>query len=232
MVLTVAAYPWLISLPFLLYFYVRLGKSKPLNSEERLLAWTGVVLFILSVGLQSMEWFGITPAFLIPYASNIVYSLVLVGAITIALFVGRRTKKPQGSFAVERSESESAQIEETKLDLRSGIAAEMYSILKKFTDPLNHLDISHLIWSSKFEQSKATILGIEDYVVLRTFYDALEERNKYFAGRQGWNLQTLDPLNRKCVEALSQAYGKVTWLKIASDTDSLLSKARKSVGLL
>jgi len=89
------AWLWLISILFLLYFYVKLGKSKPLDSEERLLAWTGVILFILSVSLQSVEWLGITPAFLIPYTSNLVYLMVLVGAIVIALFVGRRTKRSQ-----------------------------------------------------------------------------------------------------------------------------------------
>jgi len=118
-----------------------------------------------------------------------------------------------------------------KRDFRSGVAAETYSILKKFTDPLHHYDISPLIWSGKTPESKAAILGKEDYLVLRSFYDALEERNSYFAGRQMWSLQTVEPLNRKCVETLSRAYSEVTWLRTASDTDSLLSSARKSVGL-
>jgi hypothetical protein len=117
-------------------------------------------------------------------------------------------------------------------DFRNGVAEEMYSVLKRFTDPLNNFNIDHLIWSSKAEQSKATILGTDDYVVLRSFYDALEERNRYFVSRHGFDLATLDPLNRKCVEALSEAYSEVTWLKVSFETDTLLSEARKNVGLL
>jgi len=117
-------------------------------------------------------------------------------------------------------------------DFRNGVATEMHSILKKFIDPLNHLDISYLIWSSKAQESKAAILGKEDYLVLRSFYDAIEERNNYFAERRGFSVPALEPLNRKCVEALSRAYSEVAWLKMTSDTDSLLLKARKNNGLL
>jgi hypothetical protein len=117
-------------------------------------------------------------------------------------------------------------------DFRSGIAAETYSILKKFTDPLNHRDINHPIWSNKAPQSQAAILDKEDYLVLQSFYDAIDERNKHFALRTGgFDLTKLGPLNRTCVETLSRAYGGVTWLKTESDTDTLLSRARKSVGL-
>jgi hypothetical protein len=117
-------------------------------------------------------------------------------------------------------------------DFRNGVATEMHSLLKMFIDPLHHWDISYPSWSSKAEQSKATILGKEDYLVLRSLYDAIEERNRYFASRRGMSVDEVDPLNRKCVEAFSRAYSEVTWLKIASDTDSLLSNARKSIGLL
>ncbi len=68
--------------------------------------------------------------------------------------------------------------------------------------------------------------------MLRSLYDAIEERNRYFARGSGMSLAEVDPLNRACVEAFSRAYGEVTWLKIASDTDSLLSKARKNIGLV
>ena len=44
-------------------------------------------------------------------------------------------------------------------------------------------------------------------------------------------MPTLEPLNRKCVEALSRVYSEITWLRISSDTNSLLLKARESVGL-
>lgn len=39
-----------------------------------------------------MEWLGITPSYLTPYASNIVYSFVLAFVFAVALLVGRRTK--------------------------------------------------------------------------------------------------------------------------------------------
>jgi hypothetical protein len=119
-----------------------------------------------------------------------------------------------------------------KEDFRNGVATEMHSLLKMFIDPLHHWDINYPSWSSKAEQSKAAILGKEDYLVLRSLYDAIEERNRYFASRRGMSLDEVDPLNRKCVEAFSRAYSEVTWLKTASDTDSLLLKARKNVGLL
>ncbi len=67
--------------------------------------------------------------------------------------------------------------------------------------------------------------------MVRALYDAIEERNRYFAWKGGMVLDEVDPLNRKCVEAFSRAYSEVTWLKIGSDTDSLLSKARKNAGL-
>ena len=117
-------------------------------------------------------------------------------------------------------------------DFKNGVAAEIYFLLKMFVDPLHHWNLDCRSWSSKAEQSKAAILGKEDYLVLRSLYDAIEERNRYFARGSGMSLDEVDPLNRKCVEAFSRAYSEVTWLKIASDTDSLLSNARKNVGLL
>jgi hypothetical protein len=116
-------------------------------------------------------------------------------------------------------------------DFRNAVATETYAILKTFIVPLNYQDISYWSWSSKAKQSKVAILGKEDYLVLRSFYDAIDERTRYFESRHGFDVPTLEPLNQKCVEALSRAYSEVTWLKTASDTDSLLSKARKSVGL-
>lgn len=119
-----------------------------------------------------------------------------------------------------------------KEDFKNGVATEVHSLLKLFIDPIHHWDINYPSWSSKAEQSKAAILGKVDYLVLRSLYDAIEERNTYFARRDGMSLDEVDPLNRRCVEAFSRAYSEVTWLKIASDTDSLLSNARKNVGLL
>lgn len=118
-----------------------------------------------------------------------------------------------------------------RADFRSGIAAETYSILKKFIDPLNHLNIEHDSWSNKAPESRAAILGKNDYLVLQSFYDAIDERNKHFALRHGgFDPTELLPLNQTCVKTLSRAYSEVTWLKTESDTDILLSRARKSVG--
>jgi hypothetical protein len=99
-----------------------------------------------------------------------------------------------------------------------------------FSDPFHHWDISYPTWSSKAEQSRATLLG-EDYHVLRSVYEAIEERNKYFARGLGMNLKDVSPLNRTCVEAFSRAYREVAWLKKETDIHSLLMKARESVGL-
>jgi hypothetical protein len=118
-----------------------------------------------------------------------------------------------------------------KRDFRNGVAVEVHSLLMMFVDPLQHWHIDHPSWSGKADESKASILGKEDYLVLRSLYDAIDERNRYFASRQGFDLGTLDPLNRRCVETLSRAYGEVTWLKTEPDTDTLLSRARKNVGL-
>jgi len=118
-----------------------------------------------------------------------------------------------------------------KEDFKNSVAAEIYFLLKMFVGPLHHWNLDCRSWSSKAEQSKAAILGKEDYLVLRSLYDAIEERNRYFARGSGMSVAEIDPLNRTCVEAFSQAYSEVTWLKISSDTDALLSKARKEVGL-
>jgi hypothetical protein len=115
-------------------------------------------------------------------------------------------------------------------DFRSGVGAEVRSLLKMFSDSFHHWDISYPTWSGKAEQSRATLLG-EDYHVLRSVYDAVEERNKYFARGLGMNVEEVSPLNRNCVKAFSRAYREVAWLKKEADIDSLLSKARESVGL-
>ena len=118
-----------------------------------------------------------------------------------------------------------------KGDFRNAIATETYAILKTFIVYLNYQKISYWSWSSKADQSRVAILGKEDYLVLRSLYDAIDERNKYFDSRHGFDVPTLEPLNRKCVEALSRAYSEITWLRISSDINSLLLIARDYVGL-
>jgi hypothetical protein len=116
-------------------------------------------------------------------------------------------------------------------DFRNGVAVEVYSLLTKFADPLQHRRTDHWSWSGKADESKAIILGKQDYLVLRSLYDAIDERNKYFDGTTGYDPTKVDPLNLQCVKALSRAYNEVSWLKTESDTDTLLARARKSVGL-
>jgi len=156
-------------------------------------------------------------------AAFVVASCYLVVMVVYELY--KRLRQESTTKAQEPSS------EREKEDFRNGVATEVYFLLKKFTDPLHHWDISYPSWSSKADESKAAILGKEDYLVLRALYDAIEERNSYFTRRRGMNLAELDPLNRTCIEAFSRAYGEVTWLKISSDTDSLLSIARKGVRL-
>ena len=147
------------------------------------------------------------------------------------LTAGNRLMRQEAFFVVESGAHPTQQPTEMD-DFRNGVATEVRSILKMFVDPLRHWDIGYPSWSSKAEQSKAAILGKEDYLVLRSLYDAIEERNMYFTRTGGIDVAEVDPLNLKCIEAFSRAYSEVTWLKIASDTDSLLSKARKNVGLV
>jgi len=119
-----------------------------------------------------------------------------------------------------------------KDDFRNGIATELRSILHLFSDPYGHWNIAYPIWSSKSDQSRAALLGVEDHFVLRVLYEAIEDRNRYFAGRQGMDVAELDPLNLACVKGFSRAYQEISWLKTESYVDSLLEKARKSVGLI
>jgi hypothetical protein len=164
------------------------------------------------------------------YIVRAVFAVAVIYIVVLAVYEGYKRAKPKPTSGpvvqtVPISDRE-------RQDFRSGIAAETYSILKKFTDPLNHLDIDHDCWSNKAPESRTAILSKEDYLILRSFYDAIDERNRHFALRHGgFNLTQLTPLNQTCVETLSRAYAEVTWLKTESDTDTLLSRARKSVGL-
>jgi hypothetical protein len=92
---------WLISLLYLFFLFGILRKRAPLTIEERVLAWLGILLFVLSVSFQAMDWLSVTPAFLVPYITNVVYVFVLVGAVAISALVGRRTKKPQTVQGIE-----------------------------------------------------------------------------------------------------------------------------------
>lgn len=118
-----------------------------------------------------------------------------------------------------------------KQDFKNAIATEVHAILKMFIDQLPHSDITYPSWSSKAEQSKATILNTEDYVLLKTLYDAIEKRNQHLASKDWINTSELHLVNRKCVEALSAAITEIAWIRGSADMDSLLSQAKKKVGL-
>ncbi|GEM_PF-2942019 len=80
---------------------------------------------------------------------------------------GNRLARQEAFFVVE-SEAHPTQYSVTsreKEDFRNGVATEVQFILKMFIDPLHHWNISYPSWCSKAEQSKAAILGKEDYLV-------------------------------------------------------------------
>lgn len=105
--------------------------------EERVLAWLGIIVLIVGLVFQVIGWLGVTPAFLIPYASNVVYSLLLLGAITIALLVGRRTKSQTPSIApIETREGAPHKLLEF-----SESNAEL--MVKTFLPDLSHLTIHY-----------------------------------------------------------------------------------------
>jgi hypothetical protein len=118
-------------------------------------------------------------------------------------------------------------------DFRNGVAVEVRSILKMFSDPLSHFDILYPSWSSKTDESKIELLDKDDYLTLRTLYDAVEERNRYFSRTPLSEVDDAesDCLNQTCVQAFSQVYSKLAWVKTDSDIDSLLSRAKVRVGL-
>jgi hypothetical protein len=118
-----------------------------------------------------------------------------------------------------------------KGDFRNAVAIEVRSILKTFTDEFAHREITYPHWSGKTEQSKAALLGKDDYALLEALYERIEARNEYVTSRSGINVAELDILNRKCVEALSQVFTRITWIKKWGDSDSLVSQAKKNVGL-
>jgi hypothetical protein len=131
----------------------------------------------------------------------------------------------------ERKMRSEVQIKE-KQDFRNSVATEMHTILKMFAEGAVHFDIAFPNWSSRVEQSKIAILGKTDYALLKQFYDRIEERNKYLIStRAVLNWPELESLNRKCIEALSQAFTGISWVKeLVPDMDSVLSQVSMTWG--
>jgi hypothetical protein len=159
-----------------------------------------------------------------PYLVTAILLLILVIIGGIAIYSLRIWDKARSTEP--KSDWQSRQ------DFRNAIAAELHTILKKFVDPLNNLDIDYPSWSSKAEQSRIAVLGRQDCASLDAVYLAVEERNRYLTSRHGFSLAELDPLNQKCVQALSETLTKMRWLRESiPDSDSLLTKVKSSVGL-
>jgi hypothetical protein len=157
--------------------------------------------------------------------------LLVVGSVVIGSDIISRTRE-HGKKRLPPSQKVQLPPDREKLDFRNGVAAEVYSFLPLFSDPLHHWNLRHPSWDDKASESKAAILGKEDYLVLRSLYDTIDERNRHFTSRGYLATDEVVPLNQACVEAFSRAYREITWLKIASDIDSLLSDARSNVGLV
>jgi hypothetical protein len=101
-----------------------------------------------------------------------------------------------------------------------------------FVDDAIHGDITFPNWCSRTEQSRIAILGKSDHALLKHFYDRIEERNRYLISRRGFNWTELQSLNRRCLQAMSQAFTGISWIKeFVPEMDSLLSQAKKKAGL-
>jgi hypothetical protein len=78
----------LVAFIFLLWFILFWNKAKrgvPLDREERVLAWLGIIFIIVSLSFQILEWAGVTPSFLVPYLAAIVLGFAVVGLICITI---------------------------------------------------------------------------------------------------------------------------------------------------
>lgn len=93
-----------IFLLWFILFWRKIKKGIPLNREEKILAYLGSVLLIVSVVFQIFQFFNITPSFLAPYSLPIVLGFALVGIAIIALFlISRHSKKIQLETTMRRT---------------------------------------------------------------------------------------------------------------------------------
>jgi hypothetical protein len=78
-----------------------------LTTEERIGLWFGISLLVVSVLFQIIQWYGITPIFLAPYASNLGLGFMFAFVVFAGFLVGRRTKKSQTMQGIEITKHES-----------------------------------------------------------------------------------------------------------------------------
>ena len=77
-----------------------------MTTEERIALWLGIALLAVSVLFQVIQWYGITPIFLVPYASGLGLSFAFAFVVLVAFAAGRRTKKSQTMQGTETTKHE------------------------------------------------------------------------------------------------------------------------------
>jgi hypothetical protein len=87
------------------------------------------------------------------------------------------------------------------------------------------------VWSGKTEGFKTDVLDVEDYVLWKQFYGAVEERNEYYRTREGLEWSVFAKFNRAIYDNFFNVLNGVLWVKQAipeEDVSNLLSRAKQS----
>jgi len=117
-------------------------------------------------------------------------------------------------------------------DLRKKIASEALGITNHIVTSTDASRILYPDWSSKAEGFKTDILGKGDYKLCKQFYDAVEDRNQHYVGKEGLgSWEDFEKLNRAIYDAFFKIYGEITWVKNfipQASINGLLSKAKRS----
>ena len=90
------------------------------------------------------------------------------------------------------------------------------------------------VWSGKTEGFKTDDLDVEDYVLWKQFYDAVEERNEYYRTRGGLHWPVFAKFNRAIYDNFFKVLNGVSWVKEAipeEDVSNLLSRAKRSASV-
>jgi uncharacterized membrane protein len=116
-------------------------------------------------------------------------------------------------------------------DFRNGVVNEILSIMHQIvSDPTAH-DIRCSHWVSRTKESRESLLGHEDHALLKTFYETLEERDRYFGSRRGFSVPVVQKLNHSCLDRFSEVYSGILWVRESvaqTNIDNLLSRAKSS----
>ena len=121
---------------------------------------------------------------------------------------------------------------EERDDLRRKIVRETLGITDHIVTSTNASRILYPDWSSKSEGFKADILGKGDYRLCKQFYDAVEDRNQHYVGKEAlgpW--EDFEKLNRAICDAFFKIHDKISWVKESipqATITELLSTAKRS----